>query len=102
MTRKHGSQLVDEDDIGKPGFDEAYEEAGKALGTPLVLECYEALEKVALKHGLVLTWQPPCPSRSRRAGRVGERAGSRPCGGACRSWSFVSIAREPASRAPLR
>jgi hypothetical protein len=50
--RKHGSQLVDEDLIGTPGFDEAYAAAKAALGTPLVQACHRALEVVAEEHGL--------------------------------------------------
>jgi hypothetical protein len=49
--RKHGSQLVDEDDAYRNP--ELLEEARKALSTPLVMACNEALEKVAMKFKVV-------------------------------------------------
>jgi len=52
MTRKHGSQLVDEDKIGTPEFDDLYAEAKKALDTPLVHACNEALELVSIRFGV--------------------------------------------------
>jgi hypothetical protein len=50
MPRKHGSQLVDEENWNN---EEMMESARAAMDTPLVRGCYKALEVVAEKHGLV-------------------------------------------------
>jgi hypothetical protein len=52
-TRKHGEQLVDEDDAFGPNGDALMEAASKAMDTPLVRACYAALEVVAAQHGVV-------------------------------------------------
>lgn len=48
--RKHGSQLIDEDQLGDS---EAVEAARNAMDTPLVRDCNKALRRVARKHGLM-------------------------------------------------